>query len=557
MQAVGYARWSSLEQGKGSSLERQTHQISTFVERRGWTLIGQVIDEGKSAYTGSNIHTGNLARLVKQIELGELDRNVVIVVEQLDRISRLPPSQVISWIQRITALGVSIATVNDGQIINGQMIDAEPMSFMTLVFNSFRAFQESKHKSERLGESWRIRRARVASEGIPATSVGPAWLEYDKASKRFLPVPDRAAVVEEIFQRTLAGEGKRAIAQSFNGRMLAPWGRGESRANGWHPSYIQKILSNPAVVGEYQPCTKGRGDSRRTPIGDPIPDYYPPVVSEKLWAQVQALRPARPGNDGLRGDINNLFSGLTRCQVCGYRMAFQLKNGDGFRIRAGKKVKQNRLSYFVCDNAARRLGCDHSTYYRYENLEGGILDAVLKAALGDSFFSNESRVAHLSEVQYRMARDVALFKARVGRLLELYTDTGDIEVREKWKAEKAALDLREKEVLATKVELARSLGQVTPREHLERVARVRSQISDPDDSVRQAARTLVAKSLRDVIEEISFGYGIVLAMRSYPEVLLFAPDGDVIASVARADPVTELTPEVRASLVDTLLRFHG
>lgn len=150
MNAIGYARWSSLEQSKGSTLERQIQEIERFSASNGWKLVGQVTDEGTSAYTGANIQTGNLAQLVHSIEQGEISRDIIIVVEQLDRLSRLPPSQVVSWIQRVTALGVTIATANDGQLINSRMIDANPMQFMSIVFNSFRAFQEDVEEVVRL-----------------------------------------------------------------------------------------------------------------------------------------------------------------------------------------------------------------------------------------------------------------------------------------------------------------------------------------------------------------------------------------------------------------------
>ncbi len=42
MNAIGYARWSSLEQSKGSTLERQIQEIERFSASNGWKLVGQV-----------------------------------------------------------------------------------------------------------------------------------------------------------------------------------------------------------------------------------------------------------------------------------------------------------------------------------------------------------------------------------------------------------------------------------------------------------------------------------------------------------------------------------
>ena len=46
-------------------------------------------------------------------------------------------------------------------------------------------------------------------------------------------------------------------------------------SKGWQMSYVSKILTNRAVVGEYQPHTKTGG--RRVPVGEPISDYFPAV----------------------------------------------------------------------------------------------------------------------------------------------------------------------------------------------------------------------------------------------------------------------------------------
>lgn len=288
MLAIAYARWSSLEQGKGSTLERQLQVVEQYCARRGLDIFERVTDEGSSAYAGTNVQTGNLGKIISRVETGKLPRDITIVVEQLDRISRLPPAQVVAWIQRVTSLGVTIATANDGYIINADSISTNLMGFMGLVFNAFRAHEESRHKSERLAASWKIKRDRLGQADIrPITGVCPAWLRLDPNKQGFEIIPDRAAIVQEIFRRTSEGEGKRSITADLNRRGVETWGRGKSKATAWHSSYLHKILSNPAVVGEFQPHSKPRGTARRSPVGEPISGYFPAVVSEKLWATGQ------------------------------------------------------------------------------------------------------------------------------------------------------------------------------------------------------------------------------------------------------------------------------
>ena len=86
MLAVAYARWSSLEQGKGSTLERQLQVIERYCSKHGLEILERVTDEGSSAYTGTNIQTGHLGDVIRRVEAGRLPRDITIVVEQLDRI---------------------------------------------------------------------------------------------------------------------------------------------------------------------------------------------------------------------------------------------------------------------------------------------------------------------------------------------------------------------------------------------------------------------------------------------------------------------------------------
>ncbi|WP_420197038.1 recombinase family protein [Brevundimonas vesicularis] len=59
MLAVAYARWSSLEQGKGSTLERQLQVVERYCSQHKLEILERVTDEGSSAYAGTNVQTGS------------------------------------------------------------------------------------------------------------------------------------------------------------------------------------------------------------------------------------------------------------------------------------------------------------------------------------------------------------------------------------------------------------------------------------------------------------------------------------------------------------------
>ncbi len=533
MIAVAYARWSSLEQGKGSTLERQLQVVERYCSQHGLEIVERITDEGTSAYTGSNIETGNLGKLISRIEAGTVPRDITLVVEQLDRISRLSPGKVIAWMQKVTSLGVSIATVNDGYVFTASSIDSNLMGFMGLVFNSFRAHEESRHKSERLSASWRLKRERLAGpDARPITGICPAWLKLSPTRDGFEVLPDRAAIVREIFERSSAGEGKRSITLDLNRRGIKPWGRGKSQATAWHPSYVQKILANPAVVGEFQPFTKPRGSTQRVRIGDPVANYYPAVVSEESWASVRGKRTSGRGNDGLRGQVRNLLTGLCRCGSCGGPMAYQLKSHEGTRMRGGVAAPQKQASYLSCSLRVRGGDCDHEVHYRYEPLEEGIVGAFLQTALTDRFFETSGAVSGLVEAEYRSLRELERAKERAKRLLDLFEDTGDLDVRERWITARAEIASGEEATADLKRRLENAKGVVTPEQHLERVAAVRHLIDGPPSEERRDARLKTAGSLKELIDHVEFfDGGVFVAIRDRPTVVQLDRSGTVVGDI--------------------------
>lgn len=536
MLAVAYARWSSLEQGKGSTLERQLQVVERYCAQRGLEILERVTDEGSSAYAGTNVQTGNLGKIISRVEAGELPRDITIVVEQLDRISRLPPAQVIAWIQRVTDLGVTVATANDGYIINADSIRTNLMGFMGLVFNSFRAHEESRHKSERLAASWKIKRDRLGqADTRPITGVCPAWLRLDSTKESFEVIPDRAAIVQEIFRRTAEGEGKRSITADLNRRGVEPWGRGKSKATAWHSSYVQKVLSNPAVIGEYQPHSKPRGAAQRMPVGEPVSGYFPTVISEKLWATVRGSRQSGRGNNGQRGQVQNLLSGLCRCGACGGPMAYQLKSPEGVRMRSGVAKPQRQASYLSCALRARGGNCEHADHYRYEPIEKGILSAFLRSALSDRFFENSDGLAGLVDGEYRALRELDRARDRAKRMLDLFEETGDQDARQRWLSARIEITAAEAATKDLKRRLEQARGSVSPEMHIERVVAVQHLLDGPPSDERRDARARTANSLRELIDHIEFSGSLYVAIRGALTVVALDKKGEILGDITIAD----------------------
>lgn len=179
------------------------------------------------------------------------------------------------------------------------------------------------------------------------------------------------------------------------------------------------------------------------------------------------------------------------------------------------------------------MGCANARHYRYEPLEEGVLNALLESSLRDSHFANLQAGAVLAEAEYAAVREVELQRAREARLLDLFTETGDPDVRERWISVKAELGSLETRAAAVRAQLQRARGAASPAEHLARVAAVRHELSGPPSEERTRARRKVAQALKELIDHIEFDDlgNIFMFLIGENLVIQFDPGGNVVGDV--------------------------
>lgn len=194
----------------------------------------------------------------------------------------------------------------DGQWYSRESIKREPTSLITSIVSLWRANEESRVKADRIGRAWAQKRKDAIERGVPLTGRCPGWLRLDKTSQRYELVPERAKKVRLVFWLTLRGWSRQRIAMLFNRHKVPTWGDGRRDSNGWHPSYITKVLDSRAVLGEFSPHS-GRGGLRKA-VGGQVAGYFPAVITETMFLRVQSRRPGPRGRVG--PNITNLFRGL-------------------------------------------------------------------------------------------------------------------------------------------------------------------------------------------------------------------------------------------------------
>lgn len=307
-----------------------------------------------SAFRGKNVEQGALAGFIEAVSVGKVPKGAVLIVESLDRISRDEIGEALSLFISILNKGIEIATITPERRYTKQSIN-DIAGILEAIIYMARAHEESAMKSKRLQNAWQQKRSLMDVRKL--TAVCPAWLQLNEDRTSYQEIPSRVATVKRIYQMAADGKGTNLIAKTFNDTEVPPI----ARAKCWHKSYIMKILKNRAVLGEYQPHTGHAGPDRK-PLGDPIRDYYPPVIDEVLWSKVQTSLADRRLERGPRGKrVANLFTGLLRDARDGGTMTLVHKGAKS----SGAQVV----------SAAAQRGEPESTYasFNYSALERAIL----------------------------------------------------------------------------------------------------------------------------------------------------------------------------------------
>lgn len=344
--AYSYVRFSTPEQAKGDSKRRQNTMAAEYAKLHNLDLDDTLTfqDEGVSSFRGRNAETGKLGEFLEAVRKGIVPQGSVLLVENLDRISRQAARKALRTIEDIVEAGVSIVTLTDGKEYDSTSLD-DGMSLMWALMTLMRGNEESERKAQRLKQAW-IGKKLVAKTKI-MTAACPCWLTPNADRTDWVKDKAKVKIVKRIFDLTLKGWGVNKIGQTFNREGVPPIGR----ADRWHVSFIQKTISNPAVIGDLHDYrrdydSKEKRYSRR-PTGKVFKGYYPRIIDPVVFKKVAAQHANRERRGKGRGNprngiVSNTFAGLARCPnpKCGGTMTNVNKGGKNKRALVCIKAKQ-------------------------------------------------------------------------------------------------------------------------------------------------------------------------------------------------------------------------
>ncbi len=302
-----YIRVSTEEQAEaGFSIPAQRERIAAFCLSQGWAEIVWYVEEGRSA---KDLARPELQRLLQELVAGD-----VVLVYRLDRLTRsvLDLYSLLRRFERAGAAFRSVSEVYDTTTAIGRL-------FMTLVAAL------AQWERENLAERVKLGMNQAAGQG--RRMGGSAPFGYDLAGGRLVVNPAEAAVVRQLFERYLQGEGVRTLViwadrQDLRTKQGKPW-------SDYAMSYV---LRNPVYAGVL------RWGRQLTATGE-----IPALISPATYQAVQmAMAGRRSTPPRVAGSVYPL-AGLLRCGLCGLPMHGRRRAGaGGSRFYACRSWEQHR-----------------------------------------------------------------------------------------------------------------------------------------------------------------------------------------------------------------------
>ena len=170
---------------------------------------------------------------------------------------------------------------------------------------------------------------------------------------------------------------------------------------------VEHILTNPFYYGHFQYRGEVHAGSHK------------PMISKKLFDQIQEARITNGKPRKKRGPKNFQFLGFATCGVCGYA------------ITAERHIKKSGLKfiYYRCTHKSKTISCTENRFLREEVLTEQVKNLCQKVSLPDEWRekyiarldSEQSESRHSSDLFAQNLRDsISAIKMRLERLTDAY-----------------------------------------------------------------------------------------------------------------------------------------
>ncbi len=303
-----YIRFSTIEQAKGQSLNRQLSFAKDVAREKGLELDDSLTmrDLGLSAYRKTNITRGALGLFLAAVEQGRVPAGSILVIESLDCISRAEPIESQGIVAQIINANITVITAVDCKEYNKESIKANPMDLVYIILILIRAHEESETKSMRVlsaltkqCEDWLSGKRGFRIK----CGKAPNWVGWDEAAKVFVFNPREQAIMLRKVELFKKGFGGLKIAEMLNDE----FGAGTVHHTG---ANVYKEVKRRTLIGELN-VQVGSKDYV-------LKNYYPPLITDAEFYSLIAdstNRGATKHSQKFVGILSGI--GVFKCGSCG------------------------------------------------------------------------------------------------------------------------------------------------------------------------------------------------------------------------------------------------
>jgi site-specific DNA recombinase len=437
-----YSRVSSARQAReGHSIEAQPEDLRRWAEARGWSVVGELADPGR---TGRNADRQGFNLLMDLVRERRPDAVLVTRLSRFMRNARLT----LNAVHELRELGVAL-------ICTDEPIDTRQRGVSDMLLAILATLAE--WESERMAEYAVATHQRLLAQGRWGSGRVPFGYRLDKATGQLEIVEEQAEVVRFIFDfYTRSGKGIGTIIKELAGRgVRSP--RGEPT---WGLNVVAGILKNGVYAGTHA-----------------LGMTAPPIVSQQVFDRAQVLRSSNRSVHPPRVDPWPLQNRL-RCSWCGARFRCYYARGRRrfYRCKGRSGDSQQVLRTGERCTAPSLPAEDVEAQILQDLLHALATPANFRAALETAIMDLRSRLADLEADVAPVRRELEQVNEELRRLTREW-------IREH--LSEAEVDLLRRSALERKENLEARLAALGP-DRVEEMERARALMATIEEDLAGA-----------------------------------------------------------------------
>lgn len=429
--AVFYARVSTQEEAQLKALPKQVEECREHIKGKGWKIVDQYVDEGKSGTTTK--HRTEYQRLLDDMEADKFD---VLVVKSQDRLQRNPRDWYI-FVDKLNSNGIELYFY-----LEGRYFKSDEDALITGI-KAILAGEYSRDLSKKLNNSnkRRIEKARNG-EQISAMGNGQTY-GYQIVDGKWVVDESQREVVSKMYELYLELHSIRKVRNALNEQ-----GYRNQKGKLFTEEIVGRVIRNEKHKGWVILNRYHRNFDTKEIMELPeeewviVKDDHEPIVSEEVWDKVnnEIDSHRNKGNTKQRAKKvgDDPLSCKMFCACCG-KVLWKHTTRGSYKVASGERVNQYKsYSQWYCSGKMGRgeLACEDPATISGVQLNKYLLEMADKfldystVEYSKSLVKKRS-IGWLQDLRSQLVTpndnkkteaEIEKLEAKKGKLIDLYTD---------------------------------------------------------------------------------------------------------------------------------------